>query len=123
MMPFSIGTRLGRVGIAGPELELLLGQSTGSGHWTPMQKQETKKIDGARPLPLRCLSQFFPVEENINSLGNEVLVHKSAYLSPLGWPGIYSGCHTPIPGPTQLADPNRVRGVRPYTRTLYLFFF
>ena len=43
---------------------------------------------GARPLPLRCLSQFFPVEDNINCLGNEVLVHKSAYLSPMGWPGI-----------------------------------
>ena len=34
-----------------------------------------------------------------------------------------SYCHTPIPGPTRLADPNRVRGARPYTRTLYLFFF
>ena len=32
-------------------------------------------------------------------------------------------CHTPIPGPTRLADPNRVWGARPYTRTLYLFFF
>ena len=28
---------------------------------------------GARPLPLRCLSQFFLVEKNINCLGNEVL--------------------------------------------------
>ena len=28
-------------------------------------------------------------------------------------------CHTPIPGPTLLADPNRVRGARPYTGTLY----
>ena len=32
-------------------------------------------------------------------------------------------CHTPIPGQTRLADPNRVRGARPYTGTLYLFFF
>ena len=31
-------------------------------------------------------------------------------------------CHTPIPGQTRLADPNRVRGARPYTGTLYLFF-
>ena len=46
----------------------------------------------ARSLPLRCLSQFFLVEENINCLGNEVLVHKSAYLSLMGWPGIYSIC-------------------------------
>ena len=36
----------------------------------------------------------------------------------LGW-----ACHTPIPGPTRLADPNRVRGARPYTGTLYLIFF
>ena len=27
-------------------------------------------------------------------------------------------CHAPIPGPTRLADPNRVRGERPYTGTL-----
>ena len=32
-------------------------------------------------------------------------------------------CHTPIPGPTRLADPNRVRGARPCTGTLYLIFF
>ena len=32
-------------------------------------------------------------------------------------------CHTPIPGPTRLADPNRVRGAIPYTGTLYLNFF
>ena len=29
-------------------------------------------------------------------------------------------CHTPIPGPTRLADPNRVRSARTYTETLYL---
>ena len=33
-----------RVGIARPELELSLGRSAGSGRWTPLQKQETKKI-------------------------------------------------------------------------------
>ena len=32
-------------------------------------------------------------------------------------------CHTPLPGLTRLADPNRVRGARLYTVTLYLFFF
>ena len=52
----------------------------------------------ARPLPLRCLSQFFSVEENINCLGNEVLVHKSAYLLPMGWPGIYSICFSQLNG-------------------------
>ena len=36
------------------------------------------------------------MEENINYLGNEVLVHKSAYLSPMGWPGIYSICFSQL---------------------------
>ena len=39
-----------------------------------------------------------PVEENINCLGNEVLVRKSAYLSPMGWPGIYSICFSQLDG-------------------------
>ena len=38
------------------------------------------------------------MEENINCLGNEVLVHKSAYLSPIGWPGIYSICFSQLDG-------------------------
>ena len=38
------------------------------------------------------------MEENINYLGNEVLVHKSAYLSPIGWPGIYSICFSQLDG-------------------------
>ena len=37
------------------------------------KNKKLKGLTGARPLPLRCLSQFFPVEENINCLGNEVL--------------------------------------------------
>ena len=32
-------------------------------------------------------------------------------------------CHTPIPGPTRLDDPNRVWGARLRTGTLYLIFF
>ena len=32
-------------------------------------------------------------------------------------------CHAPIPGPTRLADSNRVRGARLKTGTLYLIFF
>ena len=35
---------------------------------------------GARPLPLRCLSQFLPGKEKINCLESEF----SAYLSPTG---------------------------------------
>ena len=59
MMPFSIGTGLERVGITGPELELSLGWSVGSGCWTPLQKQETKRIgEGslvASPMPKSVL--------------------------------------------------------------------
>ena len=59
MMQFSIRIGLERVGVVGPELELLLGWSAGSGCWTPLQKQKQRESAGARPLPLRCLSQFF----------------------------------------------------------------
>ena len=38
------------------------------------------------------------MEENINYLENEVLVHKSAYLSSMGWPGIYSICFSQLDG-------------------------
>ena len=60
LMPFSIGTRLERVEIAGPELEQSIGQFAGSGRWTPLQKQETKRISGgspvADPMPKSVLS-------------------------------------------------------------------
>ena len=49
---------------------------------------------GARPLPLRCLSQFFPDKEKINCLESEF----STYLSPMGWPGIYSRCFSRLDG-------------------------
>ena len=42
MMLFSIGTGLERVGIVGPELELSLGRSAGSGCCAPLQNQVTK---------------------------------------------------------------------------------
>ena len=60
MMPFSIGTGLERVDCVRPELGLLLGRFAGSKRWTPLQKQERKRISGVRLLLLRCLSQFLP---------------------------------------------------------------
>ena len=41
-------TGMDRVGVVGPELELelSLGRSAGSGRWTPLQKQETKRTGG-----------------------------------------------------------------------------
>ena len=62
------------------------------------KNKKQKGSAGASPLPLRCLSQFFPAGENINYLGNEVLMHKFAYLSPMGWPGIYSICFSQLDG-------------------------
>ena len=51
----------------------LSGRFVKSGCLAPLQKQETKVSMGARPLPLRCLSQFFPMKEKINCLKNKVL--------------------------------------------------
>ena len=44
MMHFSIGIEFECVRIFGSELELSLGRSVGFGHWTPLQKQETRRI-------------------------------------------------------------------------------
>ena len=60
MMHFSTRTELECVGIAGPELELSLGRFAGSGRWTPLQKQERKRIGKgspvAAPMPKSVLS-------------------------------------------------------------------
>ena len=50
MMPISIGTGLERVGVVGPELELSLGRPAGTGRWTNLQKQETKRIGRDSPV-------------------------------------------------------------------------
>ena len=63
---FSIGTGLERVGFARPVRRLWM---SGSSAKTRNRKRST----GARPLPFRCLSQFFPVEKKINCLENEIL--------------------------------------------------
>ena len=51
----------------------LLGWSADSGCRAPLQNKKQKGLAGARPLPLGCLSQFFPLEEKVNCLRNEVL--------------------------------------------------
>ena len=53
---------------------------------------------------------------NTPNIGNSALI-----IEELDWGGL--DCHRPIPGPTRLKNPNQVGGARPYTRTLYLFFF
>ena len=64
MMPFSTRTGLERVGIAGSELKLSLGRSVGSGPWTPLQKQETKRIGGGSPVAA-------PMPKSVLSCGRE----------------------------------------------------
>ena len=64
MILFSSGTGLERVEIARPELELSLGQSVGSGRWTPLQKQERKRIGGGFPVTA-------PMPKSVLSYGRE----------------------------------------------------
>ena len=64
MMHFSTRTGLERVGIAGPELELSLGRSAGSGRWTHLQKQEKKRIGGGSPVAA-------PMPKSVLSCGRE----------------------------------------------------
>ena len=67
----------------------LLGRSGDSIRWTPLQKQETKRIGGgslvASPMPKLVLSGGR--EDQL--LRNEFSVRKSAYLSLMGWPAWY----------------------------------
>ena len=69
----------------------LLGLSADSGRWTPLQKQETKRIDGGSPVAsLMPKSVLFGGRED-QLLREWSFVHISVYLSPMGWPGIYNG--------------------------------
>ena len=64
MMPFSTRIELERAGITRPELELSLGRSTGSGRWTPLQKQERQRIGGGSPIAA-------PMPKSVLSCGRE----------------------------------------------------
>ena len=89
MMPFSTGTGLERVGIVGPELGQPLGQSTSSRCYVSLQKQETRGDWRGSPV-------VTPMPKLVLSCGEKRLIclegECSAYLSPMGWPGIYSIC-------------------------------
>ena len=50
MISFSTGTGLECVDNARPELGLLLGRSASSRLWTPLQKQERKRIGEGSPV-------------------------------------------------------------------------
>ena len=52
---------------------------------------------GLRPWPLRCLSQSLSQWKRKNAYGGRIClvwrcISELAYLSPMGWPCIYSGC-------------------------------
>ena len=49
--------------------------------------------------------------------------HQAPSPTPPRHPPAPLPCHSPIPGPTRLVDPNRVRGTRPYIGTLLSDFF
>ena len=69
----------------------LLGRSADSIRWTPLQKQETKRIGGSSPVASPMPKLVFSGEVKINCLWNEFSVHKSAYLSLMEWTDIYNG--------------------------------
>ena len=94
MMSFSTGTGLERVGDVGPELGLLLGWSAGSGHWTLLQKQETRRVGGGFARCRSDASVSSSLRENIDCLETNVF----AYLSSVGWPVIYSICFSQLDG-------------------------
>ena len=68
MMHFSTGTGLERVGIAGPELGQLLGWSAGSERWTPLQKQERKRIGGGLPVAALMPKSVLPSGKKISTV-------------------------------------------------------
>ena len=61
--------------------------------------------------------QSFALVHVLSSL-NQVILNKHFVICRAL--AIFEVCHAPILGPTQLADPNRVRSARTYTETLYL---
>ena len=62
--------------VAGPEPEPPLGWSIGSGRWTPLQKQERKRINGGSSVAALMPKSVLSLEENINCLEDGC----SAYL-------------------------------------------
>ena len=85
-----------------------------------------KKIDN---IYFEISNKYDNLQSSISRLSNQQQGPKKGKFpsqtqqNPRGMHEIGSACHAPNPGPTRLADPNRVRGARLRTRTLYLIFF
>ena len=135
-MLFSTGTGLERVGVAGPDPGFRLTRD--AGYWivgagvglllrcwtansecgTSLQKQGKKGgRQGLCPWLLRCLSQS--LSERKERMLRGANMSRMEMCIRIG----ISFFHAPNPGPTRLADTNRVQGARLRTRTLYLIFF
>ena len=79
---------LGPAGLDGSAV----GPVSGSGCCAPCKKDKLQRGSaGLRPWLLRCLSQFLSDERKSTTQRANVL-RMFAYLSPMGWPGIYSVC-------------------------------
>ena len=126
MMLFSTGTGLERVGVVGPDSDcwlvedagywivrareglLLLFWTVDSGYGTSLQKQGRRGSTRASPVVAPMPKSVSFSEEKIECLRGRIClvwrcVSELAYLSPMGWPCIYSGCPiswTVIRGPS-----------------------
>ena len=68
----------------------LLGRSADSARWAPLQKQETKRIGGGSPIASSMPKSVLSGGREDQLLRELSFVYMSAYLSPMGWPGIYN---------------------------------
>ena len=89
---------LERIRVVRPEIGLLLGWFADSRCSTPLQRQERRKGQrGLRPWSIRCLSQFL-AERKDKLLRGRMCLRMFAYLSPIGWPDIYSVYYSQLKG-------------------------
>ena len=88
--------------------------------WEQLLKQRDEEWKEEMERRERALMQR--LDSKINTFYNEQLKKDANLLTFLEKreEKMESSCHTPIPGPTRMADPNLVRGARLYTGTLYL---
>ena len=66
--------------------------SADSARWTPLQKQETKRIGVGSPVASSMPKLVLSGGREDQLLRERSFVSKSVYLSLIGWPGIYNGC-------------------------------
>ena len=88
MMLFSTGTRLERIGVAGLDWNF---RWAGRWLWMLDSSAKTRKKEGsagASPVAAPMPKSVSSLREKIDCLEGECV----AYLSSMGWPGIYSIC-------------------------------